>query len=219
MQTMRITVIACWTLVGATLSGHSNVAFSSDITEAMPLTPTMLCEEAIVNPVSGHAECVRPLGAPVDPPPPRPPVVTLAVFDFELDDVSPAASLLRQTTPNEAMMEKVSSEARRVLAESGRFILVDVSKVDAEPVRAKSLRNCDGCEAGVALQAGADQALLGVVRRITQTDYYVVIQISDAQTGKVLDQQAANFAGGPDGWASGVRMLIKHQVLAPTDEP
>jgi hypothetical protein len=116
-------------------------------------------------------------------------------------------------------MEKVSSEARRMLVESGRYILIDVSKVDAEPVRAKSLRNCDGCEAGIALQAGADQALIGVVRRITQTDYYVQVQITDAHTGKVIDQQAANFAGGPEGWATGVRMLLKHQVLVPTDEP
>ncbi len=106
-----------------------------------------------------------------------------------------------------------------MLAESGRFILVDVSKVDAEPVRAKSLRNCNGCEAGIALQAGAEQALIGMVRRVTQTDYYVLIQISDAQTGKVLNQQEANFAGGPDGWASGVRMLIKHQVLVAAEEP
>jgi len=30
------------------------------------------CEEAFVSPVSGHAECVRPMGAPVEPPPPRP---------------------------------------------------------------------------------------------------------------------------------------------------
>ena len=146
-------------------------------------------------------------------------MVKLAVFDFELDDVNPAASLLGQTTSNEAIMEKVSSEARRMLAESGRFTLVDVSKVDAEPVRAKLLRNCNGCEAGIALQAGAEQALIGVVRRVTQTDYYVLIQISDAETGKVLNQQEANFAGGPDGWASGVRMLIKHQVLVPADEP
>lgn len=116
-------------------------------------------------------------------------------------------------------MEKVSGEARRMLLESGRYILIDVSKVDAEPVRAKSLRNCDGCEADIALRAGADQALIGVVRRITQTDYYVVVQITDAQTGKVLDQQAANFAGGPEGWATGVRMLLKHQVLVPVDEP
>jgi Protein of unknown function (DUF2380) len=116
-------------------------------------------------------------------------------------------------------MQKVSSEARRMLAESGRYMLIDVSNVDAEPVRAKSLRNCDGCEADIALQAGAEQALIGVVRRVTQTDYYVVVQVRDAQTGKVLDQQDANFAGGPDGWASGVRMLLKHQVLGPAEEP
>ena len=147
------------------------------------------------------------------------PDTKLAVFDFEMDDATPAAALLGQTMNTQATMEKVSSEARRMLMESGRYILIDVSKVDAEPVRAKSLRNCNGCEAGIALQAGADQALIGVVRRITQTDYYVQVQITDAHTGRVLDQQAANFAGGPEGWATGVRMLLKHQVLVPTDEP
>jgi hypothetical protein len=31
------------------------------------------CQVAIVNPVSGNAECVEPHGAPLDPGPPRPP--------------------------------------------------------------------------------------------------------------------------------------------------
>jgi hypothetical protein len=219
MQELRITAIACLTVLGAAISGHSAAALSGEITEVRSSAPAALCEEAIVNPVSGHAECVRPRGAAVDPPPSRPRVVKLAVFDFELEDVSPAASLLGQTTSNEAIMEKVSSEARRMLAESGRFILVDVSKIDAEPAKAKSLRNCNGCEAGIALQVGAEQALIGVVRRVTQTDYYVLVQISDAQTGKVLNQQDANFAGGPDGWASGVRMLLEHQLVVPAEEP
>jgi hypothetical protein len=219
MRELRITAIASLMLLGTAISGSAGAALSSETSEARASAPAVLCKEAVVNPVSGHAECVRPPGVPVDPPPPRPPVAKLAVFDFELDDVSPAASFLGQTTSNEAVMEKVSSEARRMLAESGRFILVDVSKVDAEPVRAKALRNCNGCEAGIALQAGAEQALIGMVRRVTQTDYYVLIQISDAQTGKVLNQQEANFAGGPDGWASGVRMLIKHQVLVAAEEP
>ena len=147
-----------------------------------------------------------------DPDKSRP--VTIAVFAFELEDASPAASLLGETTSSAASMEKVSSEARRVLAESGRYSLIDVSKVDAKPVTEKSLRNCNGCEAGIALQLGAKQSLIGVVTRVTQTDYYVLVQIRDARTGKMLDQQEANFAGGDDGWASGVRMLIKHQVLA-----
>jgi hypothetical protein len=216
VQRLNIAGILCLTALGAAFSGR---AFSGENPQGKPPGPAVPCEEAAVNPISGYAECVRPAGAAVEPPPPRPAVVKLAVFDFEMEDVSPAASLLGQSTNNDAIMEKVSSEARRMLERSGRFMLVDVSNIDAEPVKAKSLRNCNGCEAGIASQIGAEQALLGVVRRVTQTDYYVLVQISDAHTGKLLNQQDANFAGGPDGWASGVRMLLKHQVLGPTDEP
>jgi hypothetical protein len=144
----------------------------------------------------------------------KPPPIKIAVFDFELDDLSPAASVPGGSTSSAAVMAKVTSAARRVLEQSGRYSLVDVSKADAKPVTEKLLRHCDGCEAGIALQLGADQSLLGVVRKATMTDYYVLIQISDARTGKVLTQEAANFAGGDDGWASGVTSMIRHQVLA-----
>jgi uncharacterized protein DUF2380 len=143
--------------------------------------------------------------------------IKLAIFDFELEDVSPASSYLAKTTSSAASMEKVSSEARKLLAQSGRYSLVDVSKVDAQPVTGRSLRQCDGCEAGIALQLGAEQSLVGVVTRVTQTDYYIQIQIRDARNGKLLDQQEANFAGSDEGWASGVRMLIKHQILIMRD--
>jgi hypothetical protein len=142
------------------------------------------------------------------------PPVKIAVFDFELDDVSPAASVPGGSTSSAAVMEKVTSAARRILVQSGRYSLIDVSKADAKPVTEKLLRNCNGCEAGIALQLGADESLLGVVRKASMTDYYVLIQISDARTGKVLTQEAANFAGGDDGWASGAVSLIRHQVLA-----
>jgi hypothetical protein len=143
--------------------------------------------------------------------------VRIAVFDFELDDLTPAAALLNKATSDAAALDKVSIEARRQLAQSGRYSIVDVSKVDAKPVKEKALRNCDGCDAGIAAQLGAEQSLVGIVRRATQTDYYVLILIRDARSGKLIDQQGANFAGGEEGWASGVRMLIKHQVLVSQD--
>jgi hypothetical protein len=139
--------------------------------------------------------------------------VKLAIFAFELEDVSPASALMGKTTSSAASMETVSSEARRMLAESGRYELIDVTKADAKSATQKTLRQCDGCEAGIALGLGAEQSLLGIVTRVTQTDYYVQVVIRDAKTGKILDEQSANFAGGDDGWASGARMLIKHQVL------
>jgi len=123
--------------------------------------------------------------------PGKSPPIKIAVFDFELDDVSPAASATGVSGSGAGAMEKVSSTARRVLAQLGRYSLIDVSKADAQPVKEKSLRNCSGCEAAIGLQLGADQSLIGVVRRVPMTDYYVWIQISDARSGKVLDQGTA----------------------------
>ena len=136
--------------------------------------------------------------------------VKIAVFSFELEDASPAAALLGTDTSSTTTMDRVNSEARRELAQSGRYSVIDASKAATQ----KTLQNCDGCEAALALQLGAEQSLVGVLTRVTQTDYYVRIQIRDARSGKLLDQEEANFAGGEEGWATGVRMLIKHQVLA-----
>ncbi|HUL19463.1 MAG TPA: DUF3280 domain-containing protein [Steroidobacteraceae bacterium] len=141
------------------------------------------------------------------------PQVKIAVFDFELEDLSPSAVLLNKSANRTAIMDRVTSAARRELAESGRYSVIDASKADAPAVASKSLRNCDGCEAAIARKLGADQSLIGIVRSVTQTDYYVAIQIRDARTGKLIDQQEANFAGGEEGWPSGVRMLLKHQIL------
>jgi hypothetical protein len=144
----------------------------------------------------------------------KPPPIKLAVFEFELEDASPTAVYQGKTPSNaDEELRKATSAARNELTQSGRYALVDVGKVASTPVTEKALRRCDGCEAGIAQQLGAEQSLLGVVIRATATDYYVLIRIRDARTGKIIDQESANFAGSEEGWASGVRMLIKHQVL------
>lgn len=157
---MRITILACWALTAAALSAQSGIASSSDIPDAA------VCKMAIVNPVSGYAECVRPLGAPVDPPPPRPAVVKLAVFDFELEDATPAAALRGQVTGNEAAMEKVSVDARQTLAKSGRYLLIDVRDANALPVREKSLRNSSSHRIGAAEQPRVESAVIALDRAL-----------------------------------------------------
>jgi hypothetical protein len=141
------------------------------------------------------------------------PAVKIAVFEFELEDVSPAAAYTHQSTSSASSIEQVSSAARAELAKSGRYILVDTTKADDKSVIDRTLRDCDGCEADIARKLGAEQSMIGVVKRATQTDYYLFVQIRDARTGKVLDQESANFAGDETGWPTGARMLLKHQVL------
>lgn len=66
--------VACTAVLGALLvlprlaAAAPAAATSADHAKVAPQ-----CKTAIVNPISGYAECVDPMGAPVAPPPPRPP--------------------------------------------------------------------------------------------------------------------------------------------------
>lgn len=143
--------------------------------------------------------------------------IKIAVFGFELDDVSPAEAYggkpAARTDSSQTELQLATKEAREELAGSKHYSVVSVDGVDAKPIKDHTLRNCDGCEAAIARKLGAQQSMLGIVRRVTQTDYYIVVVIRDAKTGKILDSQAANFAGGDEGWASGAKVLIMYQVL------
>ena len=147
---------------------------------------------------------------------PAAPTVKIAVFDFELEDLSAASVILGQSTTSSDSLRKVSEAARKEMVKSGRYVVIDPSRDGAEFSKDKSLKDCGGCDAALASRLGADQSLIGLVRRVSQTDYYVIVQVRDAHSGKVIAQEAANFAGGEEGWASGVRMLIDHQVLPVT---
>ena len=160
---------------------------------------TLLMNTALVFPVQG---------ATSTPP-------TIAVFEFELEDVSAAGAASKVESAADVLrMHTVTNEARRVLKESGRFNLVDTSGVSAEAVKQRTLRSCNGCDSAIAMTLGADLSLIGVVTRVAQTEYYASLQITDTKTGKVVEQQNAFFTGADDAWASGVRMLLKHGILA-----
>jgi hypothetical protein len=144
--------------------------------------------------------------------------IKIAVFGFELDDVSPAEAYAGKPAAakddsSQTELQLATKAAREELAGSGHYSVVSVDSVDATPVKEHTLRNCDGCEAAIARKLGAQQSMLGIVRRVTQTDYYILVVIRDAKTGKILDSEAANFAGGDEGWASGAKVLIMYQVL------
>ena len=141
--------------------------------------------------------------------------VKIAVFEFELDDVSAAGAASKVESADDVnRMKAVTDEARRVLTASGRYTLVDTAGVSAQAAKDGTLRNCNGCDAGIALQLGAERSLIGVVTRVAQTEYYVSMQMTNTKTGKIVNQQTAFFTGATDAWASGVRLLIKHGILA-----
>jgi hypothetical protein len=148
-------------------------------------------------------------GASADPSP-----IKLAVFDFELDDFSGGAGIAGDPAADLNRLDEVTSEARKLIAASGRYTLVDVSSAEGDGVKDRTLRQCHGCEAAIALKLGVDQSFLGIVTRITRTDYVVSFQIRDAHTGAVVVAKTSDLRIGADysRWRGG-RALIRDHLL------
>jgi len=117
-------------------------------------------------------------------------------------------------------LKSVTNEARRLIAQSGRYTLVDISSADAPAVKEHRLRKCDGCEAAIALKLGAGQSLIGIVTRISRIEYTVRFQIRDAQTGAVISNKQTDLRMGANySWSRGAAWLIKNRLLDSQDQP
>jgi hypothetical protein len=140
--------------------------------------------------------------------------VKLAVFTFELDDFSPAISSGEENPADTARLASVTEDVRKLLAESGRFELVDVDGAAVPAAKTAALRDCNGCEAPLALKLGAEQSLVGVVKRISRTEYQVRFQLRDAHTGTIIAEADSGLRmGALDSWNRGALRLIKDRLL------
>jgi Protein of unknown function (DUF2380) len=157
--------------------------------------------------VWGDASWVLPASA-------EPSSIKIAVFDFELDDFSGGAGIAGDHAADVAQLDRATNDARRLIAQSGRYSLVEVAGAESDALKTRELRQCNGCEAAVALKLGADQSFVGVVTRISRTEYVVRFQVRDAHTGAlVLARQSDLRIGADYSWNRGAASLIKNSLL------
>src|SRR3954467_1687200 len=98
-------------------------------TIALILAPAIVLA---VHAAAGAAETVAP--SPIN----------MAVFPFELEDFSAAAAYVPPDDIDREQLRLSTEEARRLIAASGRFQLVDVSAVNNEAAKAGTRRERDG---------------------------------------------------------------------------
>ena len=147
-----------------------------------------------------------------------PPPVKMAVFPFELRGFQRRGRLHRRlTTIDREQLRLSTEEARRLIAESGRYQLVDVGAVNEQIAKAGQLRDCEGCEAGIAAGLAADQSMIGIVTRITRMEYAVTYKIRDIRSGALVDVQQTDLRMGANvAWSRGARWLIQRRLLERT---
>ena len=141
--------------------------------------------------------------------------VKMAVFPFELEDFSAGAGYAPPDDIDREQLRLSTEEARRLIAASGRYQLVDVGAVTDPAAKAGKLRDCDGCDARIAAGLDADQSMIGIVTRITRMEYAVTYKIRDARSGVLLDVKQTDLRMGANvAWSRGARWLIENRLLA-----
>jgi hypothetical protein len=145
--------------------------------------------------------------------------VKMAVFPFELEDFSAGAGYVPPDDIDREQLRLSTEEARRLIAAPGRYQLVDVSAVNDPAAKAGKLRDCDGCEAGIAAGLDADQSMIGIVTRITRMEYAVTYKLRDARSGAIVAVGQTDLRMGANvAWSRGARWLIENRLLASTQD-
>jgi hypothetical protein len=140
--------------------------------------------------------------------------VKIAVFPFELEDFSAGAAYVPPDDIDREQLRLSTEEARRLIAASGRYQLVDVGAVNNDAAKAGKLRDCDGCEAGLAAGLDADQSMIGIVTRITRMEYAVTFKLRDARSGAIVAVEQTDLRMGANvAWSRGARWLIQNRLL------
>jgi hypothetical protein len=142
-------------------------------------------------------------------------LVKIAVFNFELDDRSAAGGIIGQDARDTEYLKASTEQARKMLAASGRYRIVDTGSVEGKVIAAGGIQNCNGCEAPLARKLGADQWMVGLVTRVSRTEYTLQIQVKDARTGKAVSDAFTGLRMGANySWPRGVEWLMQNRLLS-----
>lgn len=139
----------------------------------------------------------------------------LALFDFELQDVSHEGALNEPRKDETARLDLLSAELRKLIAATDRYEIVDLSAAREEIAGRRPLRTCNGCDIEIAKRLGATQSVLGMVYKVSNLILEIHLYLRDTKTGQVINHMHANIRGNTDeSWLRGLRWLIRNRLDA-----
>jgi hypothetical protein len=138
-----------------------------------------------------------------------------AVFDFELLDTSLQGEMKGPQADEQRRLKDVTEQLRKALADAGKFVLVDITPVNAA-AHASNLQSCGGCDVDYARAVGADLAITGVVQKVSALILNMNIYVRDVHTGRLVTGMSADFRGNTDeSWTRTMNYLLRNRLLAP----
>ena len=136
----------------------------------------------------------------------------VAYFGLLLIDMSAGTA----SAAEEARREVAEVQIAETLAESGRYAFVDTAPVAAKAALYSNLAHCNGCDAALAQELGADLALTAEIQKTSNLILSISIYLRDAKTGALIGGGSADIRGNTDeSWRRGVAYILKHRILKP----
>jgi hypothetical protein len=138
-----------------------------------------------------------------------------AVFDFELIDTSLDGEMNGKRADEQARLGRAGDQLRKGLADSGKFVVLDIASVQAE-ARGSNLQSCGGCDVDLAKRLGADLSITATVQKVSNLILNMNVYIHDAHTGKLVTSMSADFRSNTDeSWTRTVSYLLRNRLLEP----
>lgn len=136
-----------------------------------------------------------------------------AIFPFDIRDVEQEGELIPKSKPEDARrMKLVADELAALMKKDGRYEVVDLTPLAKEVDAASPFSKCNGCEAPIAKQAGADLAVTGYIDKLSDALISLQLFARDAETGQLTKSMAAEIRGNTDElWLHGIRWLWKNR--------
>lgn len=139
----------------------------------------------------------------------------IAVFDFELVDTSLQGEVDGPRSDEQGRLMRAGDQLRKALAESGRFVVLDIAPVNAA-AHGSNLQACGGCDVQYAQELGADLAITGVVQKVSNLILNMNIYLRDVHTGRLIIPISADLRGNTDeSWSRAMSYLLRNRLLAP----
>lgn len=134
----------------------------------------------------------------------------MALFGVRFLNTSP-----EQTTPDEERrLAALESRLREGMEESGRYVFIDTAPVAAKADLYANVAHCNGCDARLAEELGAELALTGEVQKTSNLILSISLYLRDAATGQLVGGGSADIRGNTDeSWRRGIDYLLRNRIL------
>ena len=140
--------------------------------------------------------------------------LSLAVFDFELIDTSLEGEVGGPRDDEQKRLILISDLLRKMLADSGRYEIVDTAPAAAKIEDAGYIHGCNGCDAKIAGELGAERALTGTVQKVSNLILNINLYERDVASGELLRAMSVDIRSNTDkSWSRGVSYLVRNRIL------